>query len=70
MVSCRTRDMTKRESNKLDRRYDAAFKAHGNCVQFNIMDLGKMRNEVRTAVIAGADLDEAMKAAVAKYRKN
>lgn len=62
--------MTKRESNKLDRAVDAAFKRHGNCVQFNMMDLGKISSETRETVVAGGDIDTAMKAAVAKYRKN
>ncbi len=62
--------MTKRQSNKLDRAVDAAFKRHGNCVQFNMMDLGKISRETRDAVIAGRDIDEAMQTAVAKYRKN
>lgn len=62
--------MTKRESNKLDRAVDTAFKTHGNCVQFSIMDLGKISKETRNAVIKGGDINEAMKTAVAKYRKN
>jgi xanthine dehydrogenase molybdopterin-binding subunit B len=62
--------MTKRESNKLDKAVEAAFQVHGNRVQFSVMDLGKISNETRAAVIAGGDINEAMKAAVAKYRKN
>ncbi len=62
--------MTKRESKKLDRAVDTAFKVHGNCVQFSIMDLGKISRETREAVIAGGNINDAMEAAVTRYRKN
>lgn len=61
--------MTKREKNRLDRLVDQAFCIHGNRVQFNIMDLGKIHAETLAAVVGGGDVNEAMIAAVAKYRQ-
>lgn len=61
--------MTKRQSNKLDKEVEKAFYRHGNRVQFKIMDLSKISRETRDAVIGGGDIDDAMKAAVAKYRQ-
>lgn len=49
---------------------EAAFKRHANCVQINIMDLSNVMNAGRKAIMAGQSLDEAMMAAVAKYRQN
>lgn len=66
----RTLNMTKAAKRKLDKAYDAAFRVHGNCVQFNIMDLGKMRNEAVARVVDGANMDEAVQVVVQKYRKN
>ena len=62
--------MTKRDSKKLDKAVEAAFYRHGYGVEFGIMDLSKISNETRDAVIAGGDIDEAMKTAQTKYRKN
>lgn len=62
--------MTKRESKKLDKEVEAAFYRHGYGIQFGVMDLGKISRETRAAVLAGGDIDEAMKAAQTKYRKN
>lgn len=61
--------MTKEEKQR-EKDYEAAFKKHGNCVQFNIMDLNPMHKEVLAAVQSGKTMDEAMTAAVAKYRQN
>ena len=62
--------MTKRQSNKLDKEVEKAFSRHGRNIQFGVMDLGKISGETRNAVLAGEDIDNAMKTAVAKYRKS
>ena len=54
----------------IEDRVNAAFSKHANCVQFNIMDLGKVTDAGRDALRAGNDLDAAMIAAVAQYRQN
>jgi len=61
--------MTKAEK-LIDDQVHAAFKAHANCVQINMMDLGKVLDAGRNALKAGHNLDEAMAVAVAQYRKN
>jgi hypothetical protein len=61
--------MTK-EEKRIEQEFTAAFKVHGSCVQFNIMDLGKMHVEVTTAGRAGQNIEEATKAAIAKFRQN
>ena len=48
----------------------AAFSKHGNCVQINIMDLGKVLGAGRDALREGRDLDAAMIAAVEQYRQS
>ncbi len=57
--------MTK-EQKRIEAEYSRLFKLHGQNVQFNIMDLGKMHAEV----VANGLTEDAMKAAVAKYRQN
>ncbi len=64
------KEPAKLKGKKLDAAINTAFKTHGDRVEFNIMDLSKMSNEVKAAYEAGGDIDEAMKKAVAKYRRN
>ena len=59
-----------KEDKRIDELANAAFKAHGNGVQVGIMDIGKVLDAGRDAAKAGGDVDEAVKAAFAKYRKN
>ena len=61
--------MTK-EEKRIEQEWERAFKVHGSCVQFNIMDLGKMHGEVTAAGKAGQNVEEATKAAIAKFRQN
>lgn len=49
---------------------DAAYKKHGNGVQVNIYDIGKILDAGRDAGAAGNDIDEAVKNAIAQYRQN
>lgn len=55
-----------KEQKRQQAEFDRLFKLHGQNVQFSIMDLGKMHAEV----VANGLNDDAMTAAVAKYRKN
>lgn len=55
---------------QFDNAYDQAFKRLANGVQFDIMDLGKMRDETLAAFTSGKTLDDALKEAIAKYRQN
>jgi len=64
------KEPAKLKGKKLDDAVNKAFYKHGDSVQFDIMDLGKLSNDVKKAYEAGEDMDEAMKKAVAKYRKN
>jgi len=49
------------------------YKKLGNCVQVNIMDLGKILDAAENILVAGGaieDAEVAMAAAIAKYRVN
>ena len=59
-----------KEAKRIDNAVDAAFKTHGNNIQFNIMDLGKIHDAGVAAGQAGGDIDAAVIAAIAKYRQN
>ncbi len=61
--------MTKAEK-ALEREYDRLFRLHGNCIQFDIMDLGKMHAETLSAARNGGNMEDAIKEVIAKYRKN
>lgn len=54
----------------IETQVEAAFTKYGERVQFDMMDLGKIMNAGRDAIRAGESVDEAMIAAVARYRKN
>ena len=60
----------KQLAKRLDKEVEQAFYRHGSNIQFNVMDLSKVSGDTKTAVLAGGDIDEAMKVAVAKYRQN
>ena len=47
-----------------------AYRKHFDCVPVNMMDLGKIMDIGRDAILEGRDLDTAMAAAVTEYRKN
>lgn len=53
----------------VDKLVNAAFQRNCSNVQFNIMDLGKVMNAGRDAIVGGQDLDEAMIAAKEQYRQ-
>lgn len=67
----------KLKGKKLDDAISKAYYRHGNGVQVNIMDIGKIYDAGKAAYEAAATLeaaeaalDEAMIAAIAKFRKN
>ena len=63
--------MKKTKAQKaLDAVIDASFKKNGNCIQFNIFDLSKIHRAGEVAAAAGQDIDAAIIAAIAVYRKN
>ena len=59
-----------KEDKRIDAAADAAFYKHGNQIQFNIMDLGKIHNAGVVAGKAGKDIEAAVIEAIAKYRQN
>ena len=61
--------MTK-EEKVLEAAYYDAFRRLGSNVQFDMFDLGKIHSESVAAAASGTAMDDAVKAAVAKYRKN
>lgn len=58
------------KTKAIENQVDAAFRVHGQCVQINVMDVGKVLEAGRAAGRAGGDIDGAVKAAVEQYRQN
>jgi len=57
----------------MDRQVNEIFNRIGNCIQFNIMNLGRIDAAARNVLIAGGNLQEAeaaMAIAIAQYREN
>ena len=54
----------------LEQEFTATYSRLGDGVQVNIMDLSKIHNEAMEAVKNGASMDEAVTAAIKKYRQN
>lgn len=61
--------MTK-EDKLIEAECNRCYKVHGNCVQIPIFDLSKIFDAGRAAGKAGQSIEEAIKTAIAKYRKN
>ena len=59
--------MAKRKVNELDKAIERAYYIMGQGKQINIMDIGKLFNDCRTAVSIGEPLNEAMGKAISKY---
>ena len=58
------------KGKKLDAEINRLFKIHGDRIQFDIFDLGKIANAGKQAAETGGDIEQAIKDAVAQYRKN
>lgn len=56
-----------KEDKRIEAAVNAAFYKHGNCRQFSIMDLGKIRNAGIEAGKAGQDINAAVAAACDEY---
>jgi hypothetical protein len=54
----------------LDREINRLFKLHGSNIEFDIFDLGKISNAGKKAADTGGDIEQAVKDAIAQYRKN
>jgi len=61
--------MTKADK-AIEKAVEAAYGRHFEGVQVNMMDLSKIMNIGRDALLNGKDLDAAMSAAVAQFRQN
>ncbi len=59
--------MTKQEKN-VENAVDKYFKIHGNNIQFNIMDLGKIHSAGVNAGLTGGNIEQAVINAIEKYR--
>lgn len=62
--------MARKTEKAINALVQAAYSKHFDRVQVNMMDLCKIMDIGRNALREGCDLDEAMIAAVAKYRQN
>lgn len=55
---------------KIEKDVEAAYRKLGSGVQISVFDLGKILDAGRDAAKAGQDIEEAIKAGIAKYRQN
>jgi len=60
----------KLSASKIDDLIDQAYRLYGNNVQVNMMDIPKIFRAGREAIAKGENLQDAVKAAIALYRKN
>jgi len=60
----------KKSSKKLDAEINAAYKKHGDRVEVSMMDIPKIFRAGEEADAAGESIEDAVKAAIAKYRVN
>ena len=54
----------------IEKAVDDAYKKHGSGVQVDMFDIGKILDAGYAAGAAGNNIEEAVKEALAKYRKN
>lgn len=63
--------MAKRtKSSLLDKLIEKSYYTHGEGVQIGIWNINPLFRECRAAVEAGSTVDDAVKAAIVKYREN
>lgn len=62
--------MRKKKQSDADKAFDEAFYKLASNIQFNIMDLGKMRSETLASVTNGEQMEAALLKSIAKYRQN
>lgn len=58
-----------KEQKAFDKAIEAAYYKHCTGTTISIMDIPKLFNEVRQAVVAGAELDASVIADIAKYNQ-
>lgn len=67
MPSTKPKKLTKKA---LDAQIESFYYKHGQGVEISVMDITKLFNDCRKAYADAEDLEQAVIAAVAKYRKN
>lgn len=60
----------KKAEKAIDEQIASAYHRHGNGVQINIMDISNIYKDCKAATTTGKTMDEAMIAAIEKYRQN
>lgn len=60
----------KKASEALDKQIEAEYYKQGSGVQIPLLSIRDIFKECRAAVLAGGNLEEAVKTAIAKYREN
>jgi len=60
----------KKADKALEDQIASAYHCHGNGVQINIMDISNIYKDCKATTSTGKTMDEAMIAAIEKYRKN
>lgn len=59
-----------KEEKRVDKLIEQTYYKYGSGVQINVFDIGKVFEAGRSALAAGTDLDEAIKASIAQLRQN
>jgi len=59
-----------KEQKRIDTAVSLAFSRHGERAEINIFDIGKILDAGRVAGEQGGDIDQAVKDAIARFRKN
>jgi len=62
--------MARRKKDPLDALIEQTYYKYGSGVEISVMDIGNIFQAGRAAHAAGTSLDDAIKEAIAKYRKN
>lgn len=57
-------------AEKIDNLIEAEYYKQASGVQVSVMDIGKIFAECRADLLAGKTMENAVKSAIAKYRKN
>lgn len=60
----------KKKKNDVDSLIEKAWNQHAHGIQVNVMDISKIFSECRTAMASGTTVEDAVKAAIAKWRQN
>lgn len=62
--------LTKKALQLLDQQIEHAYYRHAHGVRISVLDIPKLFRDCRTMILAGQNLDDAVKGASIQYRRN